>query len=784
MQWRHKSFMLPRLLLVALLACVTVLGYTSARNLSLHTGVRAALKNEVRQHSALLAALGIKRRGTGQSAGTARAPSADTTVNAVASAATSTDRVIVDPKAVVRTIPSDFFGINYVGFWDLAQGSAGSAKALAQTPIKTVRFPGGAPADWYDWQDPHYKDWSLTSPMELWHYARSFGATHVRFGTNIQGNLPNPPGKSYAVNSPENAAAWVQYNKQNGIRASMEVGNEEDLKTMHKADDPAYAPYIAAFNAQAKAMHQADPHVRVLGPVQANEYYWWALGGLGTFLKSAGNRTGTGQVDGISLHFYKGGSWYDTKGVAQYWLWSQGPWAAVQKTIREHDTRHLPVYLTEWNPGGSDQNSSFNATVGHALVTTDMLGALALSGVAGEDYFDIHGGHSWGLLYGKGEDRPLDSPTPTYYSMALWNHMGKRMVRLVQSDDPSTVMSTYATAGRNGSVQVLAINKGSSAHNVSIQLNGANPAGHHLHVYTLGSPTGTVDDLDATYNGAKMPSPQQRLPGPKNAGVVRGRTLTYRVPAYSAVVLDVDGTSPAPRMQHVKPFPAPPPPPKLEISTKGTVERTSLKGGDAQTVTAVVQSNDDIGPAIIDLEVYDSANIRVFQATPTLNLMANKPVTVTRTFTLPATAYGGTYHYKIGVFGPNWSPTLTWNDGGGSFTVEGPNPPSVSVTGQVNPTHIKAGDTVTFSADVRSAHGPLAGALLDIEVYSLAGAKVCQRVTTGIDIPADQTKHVVDQCTIPSDQASGTYVVKMGVFGSDWKPLYVWNDNAAAITVG
>jgi hypothetical protein len=452
------------------------------------------------------------------------------------------DQVTVDPAAIVRTIPSDFFGINYTAFWDTAQGSAASARALAQTPVRTIRFPGGVVADWYDWQDPYFKGWSKTSPADVWRYARSFGATRAVFGTNYQGHLPSPPHSSYAVNSSENAAAWVTYNRAHGIPADMEVGNEEDLTTMHKADDPAYAPYVAAFTVQARAMHKADPHVRVLGPVGVNEYYWWTLDGLGMFLRGAGNRTGSGQIDGISLHFYKGGTWNDARGVALYWLSPAGPWAAIQRTIHANDSRNLPVYLTEWNLGASDSNNRFTPTLGHALATADMLGALALSGVAGEDYFATHGAKGWGLLYGTGESRPVDSPTPTYYAMVLWGHMANRLLRLTQTSDAASVISTYATRRDDGSIQLLAINKQPTPQGVVLTLNGASPAGRHLRVYSLRGVAGSVDDTDVSYNGDRMPSPQQRLPGPLDGGVVHGNSVTYTVPAYSAVILDLDGT--------------------------------------------------------------------------------------------------------------------------------------------------------------------------------------------------------------------------------------------------
>ena len=61
------------------------------------------------------------------------------------------DRVIVDPTNVKRSIPATFFGVNYVAFWEPAEGSAAAARALAQTPIRVVRFPGGDPGDKLSW---------------------------------------------------------------------------------------------------------------------------------------------------------------------------------------------------------------------------------------------------------------------------------------------------------------------------------------------------------------------------------------------------------------------------------------------------------------------------------------------------------------------------------------------------------------------------------------------------------------------------------------------------------
>jgi len=130
------------------------------------------------------------------------------------------------------------------------------------------------------------------------------------------GQPVDPSCHSSNVNNPQHAADWVTYDITSGIPAEMEVGNEEDIALAGSntaADDPRFQPYIDGFNAQAQAMHaaaqQANTSVRVVGPACTNEYYCWNRDLLGMFLKGAGNRYGSGQVDAVSAHYYAGSSW-------------------------------------------------------------------------------------------------------------------------------------------------------------------------------------------------------------------------------------------------------------------------------------------------------------------------------------------------------------------------------------------------------------------------------------------------------------------------------------------
>ena len=593
--------------------------------------------------------------------------------------AATTDTITVTAGTPVQTMPSDFFGVNDVAFWDGAQGSAASATALAQTPIKAVRFAGGSPADWYDWQDPYYSGWSSTSPLDLWRYAQKLDATPL-FQTNYQGNLPNPPGQTYAVNSPQNAAAWVTYDMTSGIPAAMEVGNEEDIH-MTTSGDPTFQPYITAFNAQAQAMHAANPAVKVFGPASTNEWYWWGLGSLPMFLQQTGTISGTGQVDGVSLHYYTGSGWSDTSNVAQQWNAPGGPWAFIQSSITRYDTRPLPVAMTEWNLGDADSGTGFNQTLGHGLVVADMLGAFAQSGVAQEDYFVIHGGGQYGLLYGTGESRPVDSPTPTYYATALWGKMGRAVLPLTQAADPSTTVSAYATQKDDGSVQVMAINKTGAPQPVEIGYQGFNPQGGMLHAYTLSGATGALSDLDVSYDGVSNPSPQQPLPGPALTQAITGSAVSYTLPAYSLVVLDVAPgiasdtatatTAPSATATTVPSATAPPLPSTAAVSVVNTsASPSSVAARHSVQISAGLRSATTLNGATVTDTLVNAAGATVYTRSWTGQaLPAGATETYTSSWRIPNTLPTGAYTFCVRV--TNATGTLVYGADAlaGAFTV-------------------------------------------------------------------------------------------------------------------
>lgn len=702
--------------------------------------------------------------------------------------------VTVDLSTVIRTLPPTFFGINYDTWWDNSQGSSGSWHALQQTPIKLVRYPGGVAGNWSDWAEPYFTGYgagkiSSTSPQQLWNYIQHFGATGL-FQTDASNhtdppNPPNPPitapgqavqaRQSYTTSSAQNQRDWVNYDRGQGIKAIMEVGNEVELElcgSCNTYQDPRYQPYIDTFIAQARAMHQADPATQVIGPTQANEWYWWNRGMLSQFLKQVGDKNNAGPLsrpDGISLHIYNGSTWSDTMAQAQTWLsnvWPNG----VLAQITPFDSRALPVYITEWNNGGG---GVYNATLGHGLVSADMIGAFASTPaatgqpyVAGEVYWDMHTTTNYGML------APDDSPSPTYFAMALWGHMGSHVLTLTQRDslgnpvDAGAATSAYATRRDDGSVQIMIINKQSGTQPEQFAFNGLNMQGLPYKVFQLaGFSTGAIDpnvDRGSLYDGGQNPSPQSPLPGPLASGIVSAGTLSYSLPPYSVTVLDVGpGGGGATATPTTTPTRTPAPP-------SSTPTRTPVGSTATSTGTPVPPS---ATPTRTGTPADPTATHTHTPATPTLT-PTHTPVAPTATGTKTPVAPTATR---------TKTPLAATATATRTATPTAAGTPRFAVVATVSPGLIGGAGTASISAVITATQGQLRSGIADIEVYDAAWHRISQIAFAGQDIASGASKTYTFAWKGP--HAPGDYHVAIGVFAANWSPDYYWNARAAAITV-
>jgi hypothetical protein len=453
--------------------------------------------------------------------------------------------VTVNAGTVVRTLPSAFHGVNYVAFWDNQQRSAGSREALRRSGVQIIRYPGGVPGNYMDWAKIP-GSWAGTDSDSLWAYAKAVGA-RLMMQTNPFASKVNDAG---TVNDPsgKHVADWVTYCKNKGIDAPFwEVGNEPEGEApvswnYPKLDSTLIKGYLTAYNDQAPAMKTADGSIQVMGPVSANTWYWWAQGFLEVFKRFCDKN-----ADAISLHWYGDGSTYDAiAGLAQQWY----PAMAYIRSVTAK-----PVFITEWNNHGA--NGNINTTIGSAVVNADIIGVFARTGVSGHAWFGcIHGASNggygaWGILYGSGEPKPLDTPTPGYFILPLWAKMGPSVLGVTNPADTQKVLTAYAHKKNDGSVQVMLINK-STLRSVEVKFSGFDPTGKKVMVYELKPANGANDDMNVVYNNKLNPSPStEDLPQPSEQ-TCTAASLTVTLPAYSITVLDflsANGTAKWPMRQ-------------------------------------------------------------------------------------------------------------------------------------------------------------------------------------------------------------------------------------------
>ncbi len=453
------------------------------------------------------------------------------------------------------TVAPDFVGSNFEPFVDWGADvsmSAFQATAFAEAGLQLLRYPGGAPGDWQDLlmtgrcgkgELPNY---GAPTYLALWDFAKKAGVNTLMLQTN-----PTPQwcGRGSQDSSGARAAAIARDAVNHGVNTVFEVGNEPDMPGGYFAKNGGQSAYTSKFVEHATAIHAAVPGSEVFGPalcgLGANCAFpaTWDSGYLAAFLSRTGDRApgpGNGSVDGVSLHVYWHNEWafsdlkeakMDKYGFGLYWANTLMP--HVREVIRKHDTRDLPISVSEISVGNGIANDAGQAqNMFSVLATLDTIGAFAASGVRSFQWFDANAaGPADFWLITPERARPL------FYAFVAWAKMGTTVLELTSNQNLHDV-AAYATKKADGSVQVLLINKTATEHAVTVGLHGWNPHGKRLEITSLSPATPGVDTAKSVlYNGAVDPPPG-RLPAAPEA-VVDGTSLQQSLAPYSAAVLTV-----------------------------------------------------------------------------------------------------------------------------------------------------------------------------------------------------------------------------------------------------
>ena len=237
----------------------------------------------------------------------------------------------------------------------------------------------------------------------------------------------------------------------------------------------------------------------------------------------------------------------------------------------------------------------------------------------------------------------------------------------------------------------------------------------------------------------------------------------------------------------------------LSLSTSAPAK---LAGGASTTLRVTLTNKSaTLTNGVVDLEMYNAANQRVGQQSFSgQSLSTGHAMHYSWAWTAPAQA--GVYQLRLGVFGQNWAPTLYWNNQIASTTVSVPPAatPVASATATPAATITSSGSSLSFTVQpaastITATHGApatlkvsvtgtgatLMNGIVDLEVYDASGTKVAQQFFDNQTLASGKTHAYSWSWTTPSQ--IGTYVVRLGVFGQNWSPMYTWNNQLVTVNV-
>jgi hypothetical protein len=105
---------------------------------------------------------------------------------------------------------------------------------------------------------------------------------------------------------------------------------------------------------------------------------------------------------------------------------------------------------------------------------------------------------------------------------------------------------------------------------------------------------------------------------------------------------------------------------------------------------------------------------------------------------------------------------------------------SFTITASSSPSPAGVNQPVTVTTHVTNTGAAYNGAVIDTEIYANngAGARVFQNYVENQNFGAGEAKSFTSQWT-PTQ--TGTYQIRMGVFGQNWSPQFAWVDNGSIV---
>jgi len=107
--------------------------------------------------------------------------------------------------------------------------------------------------------------------------------------------------------------------------------------------------------------------------------------------------------------------------------------------------------------------------------------------------------------------------------------------------------------------------------------------------------------------------------------------------------------------------------------------------------------------------------------------------------------------------------------------------PAFASSASGSPSTVNPGATTTITTTVTCTTSSLTNGIVDLEIYNPAGTRVVQQFWTAQSFTTNQSRNYTYVWTAPA--TTGTYSLRVGVFGAGWTPNYHWNASAGSVTV-
>jgi hypothetical protein len=112
-------------------------------------------------------------------------------------------------------------------------------------------------------------------------------------------------------------------------------------------------------------------------------------------------------------------------------------------------------------------------------------------------------------------------------------------------------------------------------------------------------------------------------------------------------------------------------PPAFTVGAATASPNPVSRGASATITTTVTNTGGPASGILVDMEVYNAANVKVHQQVTTNQAFAvGQSRTFQWTWTVPAGQAPGAYTIKIGIFSGDWTTLYTWHNSAGSLTIQ------------------------------------------------------------------------------------------------------------------